>query len=167
MKSITHCIASILILLFILSACGPAPTQAPTQTPTPTPIAVPGGKYVIGYYPSWAAERNVFVKDIPAHKLTHINYAFSNVSADGECTLGDPAADVERIHSAAESVNRINDSNSAPIHGNFNQLLALKQKYPALKVLISIGGWSWSDNFSNAAEDDGSRQRFAASCIDL
>jgi GH18 family chitinase len=109
----------------------------------------------------------VFVKDIPASKLTHINYAFSNVSASGECVLGDPAADVERIYSAAESVNGRDDSGSTAFHGNFNQLLELKQKYPTIKVLISIGGWSWSSNFSTAAQGEASRQRFAASCIDL
>jgi chitinase len=136
-------------------------------TATSTPLAVPGGKYVIGYYPSWVAERNVFVKDLPAQKLTHINYAFSNVSENGECILGDPAADVERSHTAAESVDGQEDAKSADFHGNFNQLLELKQKYPDLKVLISIGGWSWSGNFSRAAQDDASRQRFAASCIDL
>jgi hypothetical protein len=112
---------------------------------------VPGEKYIIGYYPSWAAGRNVFVKDLPASKLTHINYAFSNVSASGECILGDPAADVEQVYSATESVNGRNDSKSAALHGNFHQLLELKQSYPHLKVLISIGGWSWSGNFSAEA----------------
>jgi chitinase len=166
MKSITHCVASISLLLFALSACTPVATPPPPAL-TSTPIVVPGGKYVIGYYPSWAADRNVFVKDIPAQKLTHINYAFSNVSENGECILGDPAADVERVHSAAESVDGQRDSESAAFHGNFNQFLELKQKYPDLKVLISIGGWSWSENFSKAAQDDASRQRFAASCIEL
>ena len=166
MKSFTHCLVSITIFLFGLSACAPAVPPLP-PTPTSTPIEVPGGKYVIGYYPSWAAERNVFVKDIPAQKLTHINYAFSNVSENGECILGDPAADVERIYTATESLDGQNDATSAAFHGNFNQLLELKQKYPDLKVLISIGGWSWSGNFSKAAQDEESRQRFAASCIDL
>jgi GH18 family chitinase len=128
---------------------------------------VPGERYVIGYYPSWAAGRKVFVANIPANKLTHINYAFSNISPNGECTLGDPAADVERVYSADESVNGRADSKSADFHGNFNQLLELKQKYLNLKVLISIGGWTWSANFSAAAKDDASRQRFVASCIDL
>ena len=166
MKSISNCIAMLTTLLILLSACGPAPTSLPA-TPTATPVAIPGGKYIIGYYPSWAAEREVFVKDIPASKLTHINYAFSNVSADGECILGDLAEDVERIHSAAESVDGQEDAQSSPFHGNFQQLLELKKKYPDLKVLISIGGWSWSENFSNAAQDEASRQRFAASCIAL
>jgi GH18 family chitinase len=128
---------------------------------------VPGGKYIIGYYPSWVAARNVFVKDIPAGKLTHINYAFSNVSENGECILGDSAADVEKVYTKEESVNGQDDSKLAAFHGNFNQLLELKQKYPHIKILISIGGWSWSGNFSNAAKDDASRQKFAASCIDL
>jgi chitinase len=166
MKPITHCIASITTLLITLSACVPGATPLP-QTPTSTPVVVPGGKYVIGYYPSWVADRNVFVKDIPAQKLTHINYAFSNVSEDGKCILGDPAADVERIHLATESVDGSEDAKDSAFHGNFNQLLELKQQYPDLKILISIGGWSWSENFSSAAKGDASRQRFAASCIDL
>ena len=161
MKSIPSFLILMVIFSTVLSACGPAPV------PPVTPIPVPGGKYIIGYYPSWAAERNVFLKNIPAGKLTHINYAFSNVSPAGECILGDPAADVERVHSAAESVSGRADSKSAAFHGNFNQLLQWKQRDPSLKVLISIGGWSWSDNFSAAARDDASRRRFAASCIDL
>jgi chitinase len=152
-----------LMLVLFLNGCGSP--SSPVSGPTPVPVS--GGRYVIGYYPSWAAERNVFVVNISANKLTHINYAFSNVSASGECTLGDPASDVERVYSAAESVNGRADSKSAAFHGNFNQLLELKQKYQNLKVLISIGGWSWSGNFSAAAKDDASRQRFAASCIDL
>jgi GH18 family chitinase len=125
------------------------------------------GKYVVGYYPSWAAGRNILVKDIPANLLTHVNYAFANVSPGGECILGDRGADVVRSYSASSSVNGQADSQSAAFRGNFNQLRELKQAYPYLKVLISIGGWSWSDNFSAAARDAASRQRFSASCIDL
>jgi GH18 family chitinase len=148
-----------LIFILVISGCGPVST--------PTTVPVPGDKSIIGYYPSWAAGRGVFVKDIPVAKLTHINYAFSNISASGECILGDPAADVERVYSADESVNGLKDRDSSEFHGNFNQLLELKKLYPDLKVLISIGGWSWSENFSAAAQDDNSRQRFAESCIDL
>jgi GH18 family chitinase len=169
MKRITSYFTAIILFSIMLSACTPSQTQplAPTPTTTAELIPVPGGKHLIGYYPAWAAERGVFVKDIPADKLTHINYAFSNVSENGECVLGDSKADVERVYSADESVNGLADSASAAFHGNFNQLLELKQKYPGLKVLISIGGWSWSGNFSNAAQGDRSRQQFVASCIDL
>ncbi len=148
-------------IMVTMSACGPS------QNDTPNPVPVPDGKYIIGYYPSWAAERNVFVKDIPAHKLTHINYAFSNLSESGECILGDAAADIARVYSAGESINGRKDPGAADYHGNFYQLLELKHRYPDLKILISIGGWTWSGNFSAAARDESSRQRFAASCIDL
>jgi GH18 family chitinase len=165
-KLLIHFAAFLCVLSMILSACGAATTPAPTLAPVVPPAAT-AGKYIIGYYPNWVAERSVVVKDLPADKLTHINYAFSNVSDDGKCILGDPAADVERIFSAAESVSGSDDSNPADFHGNFNQLLQLKQRFPHLKVLISIGGWSWSGNFSAAALNDEVRQRFAASCIDL
>jgi chitinase len=36
-----------------------------------------------------------------------------------------------------------------------------------LKVLLSIGGWTWSKYFSDAALTDRSRRAFVASCIDL
>ena len=159
MRSIAYLLSVIGTLSMIISACAPAPVS--------TPVPIPDDRFIIGYYPSWAAARDVFVADIPAAKLTHINYAFSNVSSSGECTLGDPSADVDRVYTAAESVNARDDRESAPFHGNFNQLLELKERYPHLRVMISIGGWSWSGNFSAAAQDDVSRQRFAASCIDL
>ncbi len=148
-------------IMLAISACGPS------QIATPNLVSVPDGKYIIGYYPSWAAERNVFVKDIPAHKLTHINYAFSNLSEGGDCILGDATADIVTEYPAGESITGRKDPSSAAYHGNFYQLLALKHRYPDLKILISIGGWTWSGNFSAAARDESSRQRFAASCIDL
>jgi len=78
-----------------------------------------------------------------------------------------PAADVQRLYSAAESVSGVADSNATLFHGTFNQLLELKAKYPYLKVFISIGGYSWSGNFSNAAITEASRKAFVSSCIDL
>lgn len=132
-----------------------------------TPTAAPDGKMVIGYYPFWVAERGLLLKDSLYARLTHINYAFSNLSENGECFLGNRAADVERVYSKEESVTGKNDESSAAFHGNFNQLLELKKQDPGLKVLISIGGWEWSGNFSKAARDDASRKRFAGSCIAL
>jgi GH18 family chitinase len=147
-----------IVLIFILGSCAPRGMPA---------IAVPGGKIIIGYYPSWVAGRGVFLKDTPYAKLTHINYAFSNISEAGECILGDAAADVGRVYTADESITGKDDKSKVAFHGNFNQLLELKKQYTDLKVLISIGGWTWSGNFSNAAKDDTSRMRFASSCVDL
>jgi chitinase len=97
------------------------------------------------------------VTDIPADKLTHINYAFANVSEDGECTLGDPWGDVEFPYP--------NDAADAPLKGNFNQLQLLKAAHPGLQTLISVGGWTWSGKFSDVALTPESRARFASSCV--
>lgn len=44
---------------------------------------------VVGYYPSWAIyARGYLVTDIPAAELTHINYAFANISG-GQVVMGD------------------------------------------------------------------------------
>jgi chitinase len=53
------------------------------------------------------------------------------------------------------------------VRGNFGQLLKLKAAYPRLKVLISLGGWTLSSHFSEAASSAASRQAFVASCIGL
>jgi chitinase len=53
------------------------------------------------------------------------------------------------------------------LRGSFNQLRKLKLQYPNIQVMISVGGWTWSDKFSDAALTAQSRERFVRSCIDL
>jgi len=116
------------------------------------------GRRVVGYYTAWSIYARKFeVSQIPAERLTHINYAFANVSPKGECVLGDPQADVLKTYPG--------DKQTDPIKGNFNQLLLLKRKNPHLKTLISVGGWSWSARFSDTALTPDSRRRFASSCV--
>ena len=157
-----------LLLVLVLSSCGPAKSTGPTAGPNALPIDLVPNKHVVGYFGQWAPERGYFVSAVLANKITHINYAFSNVSENGECILGDKAADVERVYTAEESVSGKADStDTTAMHGNFNQLLELKSKYPHLKTLISVGGYEWSGNFSNAALTEASRKMFVKSCIDL
>jgi chitinase len=94
-----------------------------------------------GYYPKNLATNG------SAKQLTHILYAFSNLPAlgsprAGTCQPGDPWADYEMPVSAADSVDGVADPSTSGLQGNFNQFLKLKKKYPNLRVLISIGGWS-------------------------
>ena len=84
------------------------------------------------------------VENIEANKLTHINYAFVDVK-NGKAFL----------------TNEKTDST------NFRKLNLLKKKNPDLKILISIGGWAWSENFSDAVLTDSSRKVFAASSVDI
>ncbi|SDI00986.1 chitinase [Sinosporangium album] len=129
----------------------------------------PPGDKLMGYFVNWGIyQRNYHVKNIDtsgsAAKLTHINYAFANVSADGRCIIGDSWADYEKAYTAAESVDGVADTWDQPLRGNFNQLRKLKAKHPNLKVLFSVGGWTWSNNFGAASRN---ATAFAESCYNL
>jgi chitinase len=126
-------------------------------------------KRVIGYFAQWTVyQRNYHVKNIrtsgSAAKLTHINYAFGNVSG-GKCVLGDVEADTSKFYDAASSVDGTTDSwDAGALRGNFNQLRKLKKLHPNLKVLFSFGGWTWSGGFAQAAQN---ATAFADSCYKL
>ncbi len=77
-------------------------------------------------------------------KLSHINYAFVDVK-DNRAWLHNEATDTI----------------------NFRRLIALKKQNKDLKILISLGGWTWSKNFSDAVLTDTSTHAFAYSCIDI
>ena len=146
------------------------------------PAASGGGKRVIGYFVQWGIYgRNYQVADIDksgsASYMTHINYAFGNVR-NNRCEVGvtqpsdpnsgaggDAFADYTKAFAAAQSVDGVADTWDQPLRGNWNQLKKLKAKHPGLKVLISLGGWTWSRGFSSAARPE-NRQAFVASCID-
>ena len=103
----------------------------------PHPPKAAPGRVIIAY---------VFPKDglidpaeIAADKLTHINYAFANL-ANGRVVEGF-AKDAE----------------------NFKVLVGLRRKHPHLKLLVSVGGWTWSKGFSDAALTARSRKVFVES----
>ncbi|MFJ7204142.1 glycoside hydrolase family 18 protein [Streptomyces sp. NPDC098789] len=132
----------------------------------------------VGYFTQWGVYgRDFQVKNLEtsgaAAKLTHINYAFGNIGADGKCFTGnvpgeaDAWADYARPLDAAGSVDGVADTWDQPLAGNFNQLRELKAKHPGLKAQISLGGWSWSTHFSDAARTPASRKALVQSCIDL
>jgi chitinase len=108
-----------------------------------------------------------------AAQLTHLNYAFANIGADGKCFEaniageGDAWADYQRPLDAAGSVDGTADTAEQALAGNFNQLRELKAANPKLKVMISIGGWGWSDNFSNSVQTAAARTALVASCLDI
>lgn len=53
------------------------------------------------------------------------------------------------------------------LHGNFRQLLLLKNANRHLKVSLSIGGWSWSTNFAAVSADAQKRAKFAETSVKL
>lgn len=131
---------------------------------------VPGSNYnIVTYYTSWSVSeggRNYQPTDVDVSQVTHINYAFSdlcwkgfgtgatacqnediplqqNYVFDGEMVIGDPEVDLN----------------------NFNTFASIKAQNPHLKLMISVGGWSWSKNFSNMAATEETRHAFANSVV--
>lgn len=123
------------------------------------PELVQNNYRMVGYYASWATYSGYQVLDIDASKLTHLNYAFAKISADGKIALGDSWADIEKSFPG--------DTDTQPFKGNFNQLNKLKEQHPHLKTLIAIGGWTWSDKFSDVALTEASRLIFANSVLEF
>jgi chitinase len=93
---------------------------------------------VVAYVASWSMP-----PVIRAEKLTHINFAFAQIDRHGEVALERPGA--------AESL---------------KSLLALRNRNPELKVLVSVGGWM-AEGFSDAALTDVSRDAFARSAVEF
>lgn len=99
-------------------------------------------KVVIGYLPGFRGVLDA--ESIEAAKLTHINYAFVDVK---------------------DSLARLTNMETDTV--NFRKLAGLKKLNPDLKILISIGGWSWSENFSDAVLTETSREKFAKSSLKI
>ncbi|WP_432012798.1 glycoside hydrolase family 18 protein [Streptomyces cucumeris] len=158
----------------LLAGSAVAGDRRDTTTTTAAPAArtagaMAAGNKVIGYFTEWGIyQRNYHVKNIEtsgsAAKLTHINYAFGNVTG-GKCAIGDAYADYDKAYDAATSVDGKADTwDAGALRGNFNQLRKLKKLHPELKVLWSFGGWTWSAGFGEAARNPAA---FAQSCYDL
>jgi chitinase len=113
---------------------------------------------IVGYYAGWTSKtRHYTPADIPADQLTHVNYAFSLIDADGRAMLGDAEADIGHADPPAGD----------DLSGNFRLLKELKERHPHVRTLISIGGWTGSGRFSDAVATEHKRREFAATCVEL
>ena len=131
-----------------------------------------GGKILGGYFEEWSiyyAGYNIanLQQNGTADKLTHLMYAFANVSTTPtpQCAIADSWADYQTPY--LPSVSGV--PYAGPMYGNFAAIQQLKQLHPQLKVLMSIGGASAANTaaFSSAASTEAGRQALASSCINM
>ena len=163
--------------------------SAPVSVKT---AAAAASKYrKVAYFDQWSIYGNAYYPSTlagngAATKLDTIIYDFENIdptnltcfetikasdaSNDSDPNAGDGAGDAFADYQKGYSGNSVDGSSdvfSQPLAGNFNQLRELKVKFPNLKILLSIGGWTYSKYFSSAAATQASRQKFVSSCIDM
>jgi chitinase len=95
--------------------------------------------------------------------FSHILYAFANVRADsGEVFLSDTWADQD-IHYPGDSWNDVGTN----LYGNLKAIYNLKKQNRHLKVLLSIGGWTYSPSFHPVVVNPTFRAKFVQSSVKI
>ncbi|KAI8830926.1 glycoside hydrolase superfamily [Chytriomyces cf. hyalinus JEL632] len=101
------------------------------------PFVSPG---MIGYWTQWSiysrAQNTIDKVDLSG--FTGINYAFVNLAANGQLVTFDDNADSKWLRG----------------------FTSVRDKYPNLRTIVSIGGWSGSQHFSTVAASDSLTQTF-------
>ncbi|MAI81122.1 MAG: hypothetical protein CL917_19430 [Deltaproteobacteria bacterium] len=145
------------------------PTESPVQeTGSPNPqgsVSSNDSKPILAaYYPEWGIYgRDYFIADIPGDELTHVIYAFVDLSASGQITLFDPWAATDRVFTGDQSVSGA----TAATSGNFGQITELKALYPHLRFSIAVGGWTLSTHFSSVLSTPEGRETASDAVIDF
>jgi chitinase len=178
----------------ILGALSVVAGQSAAAGPQVAPAAGGSGGLAIAYYDQWSIYQNAYyLKNLDASgaasKLNYLIYDFENIDptnltcfeatkatdpdpgGENDPNAGDGAedqfADYQKTFDSSISVDGTSDVYNQPIAGNFHQLQELKKKYPNLKILLSLGGWTYSKYFSDVAASSAARQKFVSSCVDM
>lgn len=117
-------------------------------------------KEIIGYYPNWQwydRAKLVNPNNIQYGKYSIINYCFFKPESSGLISNTDTWADENLLQG------QINWS-TTPVSYYPNTSIIDKAHQAGTKVLVSIGGWTLSDNFPGIAANATKRATFAAEC---
>ncbi|XP_055330999.1 chitinase-3-like protein 2 [Paramacrobiotus metropolitanus] len=99
------------------------------------------------YLASWSLNNNA-----------NTSFRISDINPNGGCDV--------IIYAFFKLVdNRFEPPDGNKFRGHFQQLSDLKLKNPYLKIILSVGGWSFSTNFSSTAGNDSSRAALVGSVV--
>lgn len=144
----------ILVVLDLASgaACRPCPHTGPRSD------AIVMAQYLDWKY--WTM--GTLVEQINGSLFTHI--AIDEISPDsGVCTPTFAATDIDRRFGQ----NALGDDALDPFAGLYNQLRRLKLRFPHLRTVMRVGGWSNNVNFSRIAADSNASATLASSCANM
>ncbi|MGL4107036.1 glycosyl hydrolase family 18 protein [Clostridium sp. LP20] len=113
--------------------------------------------YNWSYYPESKVD-GFSTKDIAWNKITQVNHGFWEIGSDYKVKPTDEWADLKETkfgHGGGEN-----------LAGHFGEYKYYKKKYPNVKILISVGGWTRSNMFHETAGSEDGRKIFAQSLVD-
>jgi len=140
------------------------------------------GKMVAAYAAEWSVYRvegmDYYIDNIPAENLTHLIYGFIAITGENESFQKENPTGYNTFQTVSAGMGDFelappdpwaayqkpvgNQVSNDAIKGNYAQMMALKNRYPDLKIIPSIGGWTLSDPFYFMG-DDANRAKFVES----
>lgn len=152
-------------------------SSSPASSSIVSPDAItlsPDSKKIFAYFAEWSIYDRQFNPDmIQANKITHLMYAFMvpnpSQSDFDVLTAHNPHPIKPYLNTLPEGTLTTHDVWAARQktfdghNGIIGYLQHLKLKYPHLKIIISVGGWTMSWNFSHIAANPVTRSTFARS----
>ena len=155
-KSLIACatMATLLMTSAIPAGAASKLTDSNAENSIQTIGATPNYRSVMYYgdWSVWDGQSQFYPKDIPAEQLTHLNFSFLDFDQNGELKFTDKDAAVEHPVGEGEW--------TRPNSGILNAFQLLRARNPNLKIGVSLGGWSKSNNFSLIARDPALTEKF-------
>ncbi|TDZ26696.1 Endochitinase 42 [Colletotrichum orbiculare MAFF 240422] len=145
------------------ATAGYSPQSTYVGSPPSTKPGGPASGYRnVLYFTNWGIypPTSYGTDQIPADKVTHLLYAFTDI-VNGEVVSNSPSADF------GEGVSASSAGTATGLVGKINKL---KKQYRKMKVILSIGGWNYSqvkEKFPESSATEERRQRFVKSAINL
>ena len=123
-------------------------------------------KRSIMYFPNWGvyddAKQRLTPDMLPWEDLDVVNHSFFSIDKNFELISLDSYADYEMDLPHSPGWNKPNE-----VSGCFGEYKHYAKKYPNVRIMISVGGWTRGENFHAMAKTEAGRKKFIQSCINF